>query len=187
MEGWSVNPFEINNVPTQTPGVIITGVGLTWRIPIGFDPTGYSSVIDFTRVGSTDQFSVTGVASDDYWVFDVASTLSTPAGQYRHEMFIVRDSDSERRVCDSGFTDVFATTDDRRTHAEIMVSKIESILAGRPDSDVESYSIKSRSITRMSFTELTKARDYYLSEAGRNPSTMTTGKPKTNTVRVGWV
>lgn len=56
---------------------------------------------------------------------------------------------------------------DPRTHAEIMVAKIESILSGKADSDVSSYSIAGRSLSKMSFRELTDARDYYRKEVQR--------------------
>ena len=50
---------------------------------------------------------------------------------------------------------------DPRTHAEVMIDKIESILEGKADSDVSSYSIAGRSLTKMSFDELISARDNY--------------------------
>ena len=45
-----------------------------------------------------------------------------------------------------------------------MVDKIESLLEGRADSDVDSYSIAGRSLSKLSFEELIKARDYFRSE-----------------------
>jgi hypothetical protein len=40
---------------------------------------------------------------------------------------------------------------DPRIHAEIMVSKIETCIAGKADSDVAKYSIAGRSLTKLSF------------------------------------
>ena len=53
---------------------------------------------------------------------------------------------------------------DPRSHAEIMVKKIESILQGRADQDVSSYSINGRSLTRMGVADLVEWRDYYMAE-----------------------
>jgi len=52
----------------------------------------------------------------------------------------------------------------------LMVSKIQSILEGKADSDVSSYSIAGRSLSKMSFQELTDARDYYRAEFTKEQS-----------------
>ena len=48
-----------------------------------------------------------------------------------------------------------------------MLDKIESILEGKADSDVSSYSIGSRSLSKMTPEELTTWRDYYKAEYNR--------------------
>jgi hypothetical protein len=48
-----------------------------------------------------------------------------------------------------------------------MVTKIESILAGKADSDVSNYSINGRSLTKFSFAELMEAREKYRGEYQR--------------------
>ena len=129
-------------------------------------------------------------ATDQQWHFTVPAVTSAawPAGSYRWDLKVTRDSDGEVVIISTGSIEIFTSTDDRRTHAEVMVKKIESILSGRADSDVESYSIKSRSITKMSVKELTDWRDYYLSETRRTGgSTGGVDMPKANTVRVRWV
>ena len=45
-----------------------------------------------------------------------------------------------------------------------MIDKIESVLQGKADADVASYSINGRSLTKMSFEDLNSARDYYRKE-----------------------
>ena len=82
-----------------------------------------------------------------------------------------RNSDSERITLDSGTWEVVrnndASTADPRTHAKIMVEKIESLLEGRADADVSSYSIAGRSLTKLSIDELMTWRDRYKSEYQR--------------------
>ena len=46
----------------------------------------------------------------------------------------------------------------------IPIDKIESILEGKADSDVSSYSIGNRSLSKMTPEELTTWRDYYKAE-----------------------
>ena len=86
--------------------------------------------------------------------------------QWRLEM--VRNSDSERIVIDRGtFTaavDLDVNGTDPRSHAEIMVDKIETVLQGRADADVLSYSINGRSLSKMPPNELVEWRDYYKRE-----------------------
>ena len=45
-----------------------------------------------------------------------------------------------------------------------MLTKIESLLEGRADSDVANYAIQGRSLTKLSIDDLVKWRDYYQSE-----------------------
>ena len=81
---------------------------------------------------------------------------------------IKRKSDDERIVVDRGYFEAVADLDvngaDPRTHAEIMVDKIEGLLEGKADADVANYSVAGRSLTKMSFAELVEARDYYKAE-----------------------
>ena len=53
---------------------------------------------------------------------------------------------------------------DPRIFAEKMIGKIESLLLGKADADVSSYSIAGRSLTKLSFQELIDARDFYRAE-----------------------
>ena len=63
-----------------------------------------------------------------------------------------------------------AATSDPRTHAKIMLDKIESLLEGRADKDVSSYSIAGRSLNKMSISELLEWRNYYKAEYNRELS-----------------
>jgi hypothetical protein len=90
------------------------------------------------------------------------------AGYYHFQLEIVRNSDSNRIVVDRGAFTAIVDLDsggaDPRTHAEKMLTKIEALLEGRADADVQSYSIAGRSLTKMTPDELVKWRNYYRSE-----------------------
>jgi len=53
---------------------------------------------------------------------------------------------------------------DPRSHNEIMLQKLESLLEGKADSDVSSYSIAGRSLNKLGPAELLEWRDYYKRE-----------------------
>jgi hypothetical protein len=75
---------------------------------------------------------------------------------------------------------------DPRIHAEIMIDKIQSILEGKADADVSSYSIAGRSITKMTFDELMAARDRYRAELTKheNRELLKRGKSNGSTIKV---
>ena len=53
---------------------------------------------------------------------------------------------------------------DPRSHAEIMIEKIEAVLQGRADADIASYSIQGRSLTKIAPNELIEWRNFYRAE-----------------------
>ena len=94
-------------------------------------------------------------------------TADYEVGHYYYQIEIERDSDNNRIVVDRGEIEITTDYDnnvDPRAHAEIMLNKIESILEGKADSDVSSYSIAGRSLTKFSPDELVQWRDYYRRE-----------------------
>lgn len=175
-----VNPFDTDNIKLGVPTTLVTGTYSSWKEVFDYDVSNllYTLRLDFVLVsGGAVNFQINGQYSDDrIWTFELPSSITQPlaSGEYRWDLFIVRNSDNEETVIRSGFIRFYLNTDDRRTHAEIMVSKIESILEGRADSDVDSYTIRSRSITKMSATELRSWRDYYRAEV-RSTSGSQTG------------
>jgi hypothetical protein len=67
-----------------------------------------------------------------------------------------------------------------------MLTKIETILEGKADSDVGSYSIAGRSLTKMTFDELLIARDRYKGEVLKHQRELLLkrGKQSANTIKV---
>ena len=141
--------------------------------------------------GST-RFSATVTESGTEYTFtlDDSATASYTAGDYFWVLKVIQTSDSEKLVIDSGKMTVkdnfFATTGDTRSHAKIMLDKIESILEGKADSDVSSYSIGNRSLAKMTPEELTNWRDYYKAEYNRElrKEQIDRGEGTGNTIKV---
>lgn len=163
-----IDVFDPTLAPIGDPVTIIKGSYVSWRKAIDLDPALYGLKYTFIpQAGGIAQVA-NGAATGDYWSFFITGTtsLTWAEGKYGFDVAVVRLSDSEAAVIASGVTDVFASTSDRRSHAQIMVAKIESIMQGKADSDVDSYTIAGRSISKLSPGELMKWRDYYRSEAG---------------------
>lgn len=161
--------------PTSEPNQIVAGDYLTWkRTDLGsdYDNSTYTLTYEARLEGSgSTSISITATASgDDYLVQEVATTTDDyTVGVYHWSAYITETADATKRITiDSGTWEVVAdlatSTSDPRTHAKIMVDKIESLLEGKADSDVANYSIQGRSLTKLSIDELIKWRNYYKAE-----------------------
>ena len=189
-----VNLF--TETPEKEPKVFYKGDTVVWkRTDIGADyaPSSHSMVWEASlETSGSTRFSATVTESGTEYTFtlDNSATASYTAGNYKWFLKVIQTSDSETLVIDSGDIKVkdnyFATTGDIRSHAKIMVDKIESILEGKADSDVSSYSIGNRSLSKMSPEELTIWRDYYRAEYNRElrVERIDRGEGTGNTVKV---
>lgn len=180
------DPFDTDTLPTSPPDVIVAGLRVAWKQETTYSDSLYA--LEY-RVGGV---TISGDydAADASWTFTIpgATSASWSAGDQRWSLVLVRLSDDEAIEIATGIWTVFATGSDRRTHAEIMLKKIESVLEGRADADVASYTIKGRSLTKLSPSELTTWRDYYKAEiAQTGGSTTGAAVPRKNTVRVRFV
>ena len=164
-------------IPEKEPISFYKGETIVWkRTDIGADyaPSSYSMVWEASLEsnGST-RFSATVTESGTEYTFtlDDSATASYTAGDYIWFLKVIQDSDSEKLVIDSGKLTVkdnyFATTGDTRSHAKVMVDKLESLLEGKADADVSSYAIAGRSLNKLTVEEMLKWRDYYKAEYQR--------------------
>lgn len=185
------DPFDTTSAPLTEPESILIGSFTAWRREIELASALYSLKYRMTPTFGGTSIEVVGSTTDDLvWTFDALSSVTSAwrAGTYRWDLIVTRLSDDEVAITETGMLRVFATSEDRRTHAEVMVAKIESLLAGRADSDIDNYTIKNRSISKMPVKELIEWRDYYRSEVARTGgSTTGAGRPKNNTIRVRFV
>ena len=164
-------------IPEKEPISFYKGETIVWkRTDIGADyaPSSYSMVWEASLEsdGST-RFSATVTESGTEYTFtlDDSATASYTAGDYFWVLKVIQTSDSEKLVIDSGKLTVkdnyFATTGDTRSHAKVMVDKLESLLEGKADADVSSYAIAGRSLNKLTVEEMLKWRDYYKAEYQR--------------------
>jgi hypothetical protein len=193
------NLFDPANAPKGEPKEIVVGDFLQWkRADIVQDypaSSGYTAeYIARVTGGGTGEIKVPQAAgtTDEYYLFTIESSASSlfEVGVYDWQLEITQTSSGNRIVVDTGsfrcIPDMDNSKSDRRIHAEIMVAKIETILEGKADSDVSSYSIAGRSLTKMSFSELVEARDYYRREVVKNTNNelLKKGKSGGSTIKV---
>lgn len=173
------NAFDAALAPEGEPSQVVVGDFIQWKrsdLVADYPPSLYTAtyIARITGGGNTEiQLVGTNYNSGEAYLFTVDSTASEAfvAGYYHWQLEILQVSSGNRVVVDLGaFTavvDLDAGGADPRTHAEKMLTKIETLLEGKADADVASYSIAGRSLTKMTPDELIKWRDYYRMEVLR--------------------
>ena len=164
-------------IPEKEPISFYKGETVVWkRTDIGADyaPSSHSMVWEASlQTNGSTRFSATVTESGTEYTFtlDNSATSGYTAGDYVWFLKVLQTSDSETLIIDSGKITVkdnfFATTGDTRSHAKIMVDKLESLLEGKADADVSSYAIAGRSLNKLTVEEMLKWRDYYKAEYQR--------------------
>lgn len=190
------NKFNVATAPELEPAQLVIGDFVQWKRSDLVDdyPTASYTAEYVARIdaGGSSEIKIAATEASNYYLFTVESTDSDSyeAGMYNWQLEITQTSSGNRVVVDRGHFEVLVDLDannvDPRTHAEIMVAKIESLLQGKADSDVSNYSIGNRSLTKLSFEELMNARDYYQREVVRhmNEERVRHGKTGSSTIRV---
>ena len=191
------NLFDAANAPEGEPTTVTVGDFIQWkRSDLVQDyPVATHSAEYVARItgGGASEIKLAATESDPtYYLFTVDSVTSADfePGYYHWQLEVTETASGNRIVVDTGTFTALADLDvnntDPRTHAEIMVDKIESVLQGRADSDVSSYSIQGRSLSKMSITDLLEWRNYYLREAKKEKkdSDIKNGRPTNTTVKV---
>lgn len=168
------NLFDEDNAPEGEPLQIVVGDFLQWKkTQIASDyPTATHSAEYVARItaGGSSEIKLAAIERDTYYLFQVDSVTSADfdAGFYHWQLEVTETASGNRIVVERGEFEAIVDLDingtDPRPHAEIMLDKIESLLEGRADGDVSTYSIAGRSITKMSPEELLQWRDYYRRE-----------------------
>ena len=190
------NLFDAANAPEGEPTQVVVGDFIQWKkANIAEDyPTATHSAEYVARItgGGSNEIKLAGTETDGYYLFTVDSITSADfaVGRYHWQLEITETSSGNRIVVERGefeaIPDLDVNASDPRTHADIMLAKIETILEGKADSDVGSYSIAGRSLTKMSFDELMVARDRYKREVlqHQREELIKRGKASANTVKV---
>lgn len=190
------NLFDENNAPEGEPTKIVVGDFLQWKktsLASNYPPATHSATyVARIASGQSGEIQMTAIERPTYYLFQVTSATSSAfqTGFYHWQLEIVETASGNRIVVERGEFEAIADLDnngaDPRTHAEIMVDKIENLLTGRADKDVNSYSIQGRSISKMGISELLQWRDYYRKEVVKEQRDLAIaqGKPTKTTMKV---
>lgn len=190
------NLFDAANAPEGEPLEVVVGDFIQWKrsdLVQDYPLASYSAqyVARITGGGNTEiLLQSTEVGGTYLFTVDSATSADFVAGYYHWQLEVIQTSSGNRIVVDRGEFTAIADLDvngaDPRSHAQIMIDKIESILQGKADSDVGSYSIAGRSLTKMSFAELMTARDQYKAEFQQEvvKDRARRGKPTGSTIKV---
>lgn len=190
------NLFNVANAPEGEPTQIVVGDFIQWKKSdiVEDYPTATHSAEYVARItgGGFNEIKLAGTEATGYYLFTADSDTSSDfaVGRYHWQLEITETASGNRLVIERGefeaIPDLDVNQSDPRTHSDIMLAKIETILEGKADSDVGSYSIAGRSLTKMSFDELMIARDRYKREVlqHRREELIKRGKASANTVKV---
>lgn len=190
------NLFDPQNAPEGEPEQVVVGDFIQWKrsdIAADYPPALFTAeYVARITGGGANEIKLSATATDGYYLFTATSAESATflAGKYHWQLEITEISSSNRLVVDIGEFDAIVDLDDNqadpRLHAERMIAKIETILEGKADSDVSNYSIAGRSISKMTFEELTSARDSYRAEVAHHTAKARAkrGKPTGSTIKV---
>ena len=190
------NAFDPTQAPEGEPSEIVVGDYIQWkRNDLADDyPNDEYSATYVARItgGGNTEIQLAGTAYNGGFLFTADSVTSADfvPGYYHWQLEVVKDATGDRVVVDLGAFTAIVDLDvggaDPRTHAEIMLTKIESLLEGKADSDVSSYSIAGRSLTKLTPEELITWRNYYRSEVlqMRQKEDIKLGRRSPTTVKV---
>ena len=105
---------------------------------------------------------------------------------YDKETMEPAEDDRYEPQYDKSVVDLDDNQADPRLFEEKMLAKIESILLGKADADVSSYSIAGRSLTKYSYQELQDLHDQYEAKVNRHKQLerIKLGKTTHHTVKV---
>lgn len=168
------NYFDVANAPEGEPEIIVVGDFIQWKrtdFLTDYPPASYSAeYVARITGGGASEIKLAATEYADKYLFTVSSETSASfvAGVYHWQLEITQTATGNRIVIDRGAFEAIIDLDDNqadpRGHAEIMLAKIETILEGKADADVSSYSINGRSLSKLSPQELMEWRDYYRRE-----------------------
>ena len=187
----------LTNVQEKIPYTIYSGDTALWKITdLNTDYSNSTHTLSYYfRLESTGAgFTVNASAdNDDYLItLSASTTAGKTAGIYHYIAYVTRASDSARVTVDRGQVEIkpnlASSSADPRSHAKVMLDKIESLLEGKADKDVASYSIAGRSLNKMSVSELLEWRNYYKAEYNRELNKMRNenGDGSGNTIKVSF-
>ena len=196
----AIDIFDTANIPAGEPESTYAGDLTRWRrtdLSDTWDPTLYTLKYSARLVGSSvgSEIEITATSDATGWYVDESqvSTAAWAPGVYRWQLYVTRNSDSERIRVDSGRWTVLVNLDetasDPASHAEKMVTLLESVLENRAGNDVIYYMIGGRAVSKIPIKELRQLLVEYRQEvAGEaDAERRERGKPSKNSITTRFI
>ncbi len=163
-------------VPTNVPERLVAGDTWTFKQSFGDFPadaagTGLAETWTLTTdvVGSSSDlgtFTASASGADHLTTVAAATTADWAAGDYSYQQFVTENDSGERHLVGQGWLEVVtdlaqATTFDGRSHVKKTLDALQATILGKASKDQESYTIGTRSLSRMSPEELISWESHY--------------------------
>ena len=166
----AVNGFD--EALSSEPSQVRAGDFISWRrddLAEMFPPDEYTLSYVGTQEGEAPEkieFAATALDGGFFVGLGAAENAGWTAGAYQWAAFITRNSDGARKTVGSGQFEVLpdlvaGDPQDLRSHARRMLEQIEALLEGRAKSNVASYEIAGRKLTKLSPKELQDWHTHY--------------------------
>lgn len=186
------NLFDSINAPSSEPQEIVAGDFTQWKrddLTSDYPSDSYTLKYSARRQGDgATEIEITG-GTDHLVQISSAVSANYATGVYNWQAYITRNSDSARVLISKGIWTILANNDvnesDPRTDAEINLQKCLDVYSGRMTSDVDSYSIAGRSLTKLKPKELRDEINYWQSKVNqeRNKAAIKAGKASSATIK----
>ncbi len=154
------------DIPTSAPQTATAGDSLTWYQSAGDCTPADGWALSVEVVGKDLSVAATNDNGQHRVTLTTAQTQGLGAGAWS---WVARATKAGERVTVARGTltlapDPLGEQASATTHAERMLAAIEALIEGRATSDLSSYSVAGRSLTKMTFDELLAARSYFRHE-----------------------
>lgn len=159
------------NIPTLEPSTVNAGDTVRWKRSLPDYPASAGWVLSYQLVNATRRISVTGTASGDDHLVDVAASVSAgwAAGDYAWRAQVSRAG--EVFTVDEGRLTVrpsFASgTQDTRSQARQALEAVNAYLANPNNLQAAQYEIAGRQLRRYDLADLWRHRDRLQAEVLR--------------------
>lgn len=179
-----IDPFDSDSFETGHPECVVAGFFQGWKLDLDITDPNYH--VRYLLRYAEAEITIDGTYENNEWVFsldgsDIEGWNISEDVELRWNLVVSQtQGDPNKALLETGFLYHYQSDSSRLTHAETMLRKIEGLLSGRVDADVDSYSIKDRSLTKMSIDQLLMLRDYYRSEIRKSGGSVSTSESSVN-------
>jgi len=160
--------FELSTseYPEGPPDILYSGGFWAWKREIsGITYSEYSLTYQLTPFGGGSPVEVEATAEAAQFTVAVDGTLTPTAGRYSWRELLLKTGSTGTQVIASGLIEVrpdpATDTTDPRTPEQVVLDAINDLLAGKFSQDVQSATVRGRSIIHMSIEELLAAKSAY--------------------------